>query len=332
MPLVAAKCTNCGANLKVDASKDAAICEHCGCAFVVEKAINYYNIGHVTVNIAEKSDIESLRILAQEALLEEDYKQASKLYYRIFSLDHTDVLSKLFYKMSLQFISLSEEEKVTLKEVTLEEASLEDILEDVDSSSTSYWETQARLGEKKGKAMDIGLELLDYSLEHGLFDKDNVQRQLVAALIKTAFDDINFDQTHCLHDILAVHQDNSFIKELSLSLAKTHLASLDVRCSLNLEWINGDRQTQWGWTYESNLKLAIDQAQRLKVLYPELTLPPSISKASETLEKRRHQKVRSERIKKECEESEDAGYNILGIYFTVLIGLAILVLFMIFVY
>ena len=33
MPLVDAKCTNCGAPLKIDNSKDAAICEHCGSAF-----------------------------------------------------------------------------------------------------------------------------------------------------------------------------------------------------------------------------------------------------------------------------------------------------------
>ena len=43
MPLVKAKCTNCGANLNVDAAKDAAVCEHCGAAFIVEKAINNYN-------------------------------------------------------------------------------------------------------------------------------------------------------------------------------------------------------------------------------------------------------------------------------------------------
>lgn len=43
MPLVQAKCTNCGANLEIDNTKDAAICPYCGTAFVVEKAINNYN-------------------------------------------------------------------------------------------------------------------------------------------------------------------------------------------------------------------------------------------------------------------------------------------------
>ena len=44
MPLVNAKCTNCGANIKIDDNKEAAVCEFCGSAFIVEKAINNYNI------------------------------------------------------------------------------------------------------------------------------------------------------------------------------------------------------------------------------------------------------------------------------------------------
>ena len=43
MPLVQAKCTNCGANLEVDNTKDAAICPSCGTPFIVEKAIKNYN-------------------------------------------------------------------------------------------------------------------------------------------------------------------------------------------------------------------------------------------------------------------------------------------------
>lgn len=51
MPFVDAKCTNCGAVIKVDNTKDALICQYCGSAFIVEKAINNYN---VTNNINAK--------------------------------------------------------------------------------------------------------------------------------------------------------------------------------------------------------------------------------------------------------------------------------------
>lgn len=46
MSLIDCKCTNCGSNLSVNSDKDAAICEYCGSAFVVEKAINSYNISN----------------------------------------------------------------------------------------------------------------------------------------------------------------------------------------------------------------------------------------------------------------------------------------------
>jgi len=50
MSLVQAKCTSCGANIKVDQEKDAANCEFCGAAFIVEKAINNYNIANAHIS------------------------------------------------------------------------------------------------------------------------------------------------------------------------------------------------------------------------------------------------------------------------------------------
>ena len=49
MPLVAAKCTQCGAAIEVDNTKEAGICKYCGTAFITEKAINNY-INYVTNN------------------------------------------------------------------------------------------------------------------------------------------------------------------------------------------------------------------------------------------------------------------------------------------
>ena len=58
MGFVAAKCTNCGANIKVDENKDAGICQHCATAFVTEKVINNYVNNY---NI-EKAHIENANI------------------------------------------------------------------------------------------------------------------------------------------------------------------------------------------------------------------------------------------------------------------------------
>ena len=65
MPLVLAKCPNCGATLQVDNTKDAAICQHCSSAYVVEKAINHYTVtNHIvaeSVNVFNQKEDFSIR-------------------------------------------------------------------------------------------------------------------------------------------------------------------------------------------------------------------------------------------------------------------------------
>lgn len=55
MPFVQAKCPNCGGFLAVDNTKDAAVCQFCSTPFIIEKAINNYNISinnNISVNQA----------------------------------------------------------------------------------------------------------------------------------------------------------------------------------------------------------------------------------------------------------------------------------------
>lgn len=49
MGFIPARCTQCGAAIEVDDTKEAGICKHCGTAFVTEKAIHNYNT-YVTNN------------------------------------------------------------------------------------------------------------------------------------------------------------------------------------------------------------------------------------------------------------------------------------------
>lgn len=91
MPLIPAKCTQCGANIRVDDSKEAGICEYCGTAFITEKAINNYNT-YVTNNYAganiniihqdnpdymcpqcQSSDIKALKVLKKGRPTYESY-------------------------------------------------------------------------------------------------------------------------------------------------------------------------------------------------------------------------------------------------------------------
>lgn len=54
MPIVLAKCTECGGTIKVDSEKKLGVCENCGEPFVVEDAINnftnYYTTNYITNN------------------------------------------------------------------------------------------------------------------------------------------------------------------------------------------------------------------------------------------------------------------------------------------
>lgn len=77
MPIIPAKCTNCGASLEVDNTKDAAICPHCGSAFIVEKAINNYNTeNHIPAGGANTYGGNGADFVIREWTLEE-YKGVS---------------------------------------------------------------------------------------------------------------------------------------------------------------------------------------------------------------------------------------------------------------
>lgn len=97
MPLVNAKCTNCGGTLTVDASKEAAICDFCGSPYIVEKAIqnyNYYvtqNIKADNVNVTAKGEAEKERLLhnAETNMGFKDYNKAYEIYKQV-SEDYPD--------------------------------------------------------------------------------------------------------------------------------------------------------------------------------------------------------------------------------------------------
>jgi len=62
MPLVPAKCSNCGAVLKIDSGLEAAVCEFCKTPFIVEKAINNYtttlNIENANIQVAGGKSVD----------------------------------------------------------------------------------------------------------------------------------------------------------------------------------------------------------------------------------------------------------------------------------
>jgi DNA-directed RNA polymerase subunit RPC12/RpoP len=62
MPLVSAKCTECGAIVELDNTKKAGICTHCGNAFIVEEAVNIFNNANFNVNVDKVVVNENLEL------------------------------------------------------------------------------------------------------------------------------------------------------------------------------------------------------------------------------------------------------------------------------
>ena len=93
MALVQAKCENCGASLEVDNTLKAAICPHCGSAYVVQDAINNYqyvtnidNLHADVVNMVDESSSKA-RIAAADAYMQvRDYAKAEAEYSKAIEI------------------------------------------------------------------------------------------------------------------------------------------------------------------------------------------------------------------------------------------------------
>ena len=101
MGLIAAKCTECGANIEVDQTKKAGVCPFCGCAYVTQDAIVNYNTTIINnnsitadnVNIVG-GDFNNLFKLAKESWDCNDFDEAFKLFSKALEIspDHAEAI------------------------------------------------------------------------------------------------------------------------------------------------------------------------------------------------------------------------------------------------
>lgn len=97
MPLIPARCTQCGAELQVDSTAEAAVCQYCQTPFIVEKAINNYNTYHqykienAQIHMVDESSAE-YKIKNAEIYLTKhhDYKRAKELFLEASDLAPDD--------------------------------------------------------------------------------------------------------------------------------------------------------------------------------------------------------------------------------------------------
>ena len=55
---VPAACPKCGGQLEVDPTQEAAVCKYCGTPFIVEKAIQNYNIANAHIDHVDKVTVD----------------------------------------------------------------------------------------------------------------------------------------------------------------------------------------------------------------------------------------------------------------------------------
>lgn len=153
MPLVAAQCTNCGAALQVDNTKDAAVCQYCGSAFIVEKAIhnyeinNTYQIENANIIVNDEQSFAKRMVAAEEYLYQlQEYDAAYKIFCEIESLAPTNY--RLWYgKICSQTRDFNAE--VVADIVVNHRAAYEDMKRDfINAERTAMGEEKAEIREK----------------------------------------------------------------------------------------------------------------------------------------------------------------------------------------
>ena len=106
MALVQAKCTNCGANIEVDQTKEAGICPYCNTAYITQKAIinynstiiNNYSINADTVNITGPN-FDNLMKSAMSAFDGGNFSAAEEKFSRALEITPDSVEARLYWSL-----------------------------------------------------------------------------------------------------------------------------------------------------------------------------------------------------------------------------------------
>lgn len=105
MPLVPAKCPECGGNINIDSEKRAAVCEFCKQPFVVEEAITNFNTTYnITNHNSIKADVVMINESENKEQSAEDLKKKFKFFFeKIKSGDHDFDTTNAMYEISRKY-------------------------------------------------------------------------------------------------------------------------------------------------------------------------------------------------------------------------------------
>ena len=192
MSFVQAKCPNCGGFLAVDNEKDAAICQFCNTPFVVEKAINNYNInisGNVnvekaTINVEGAPSISNLLVRAKDFVAAKEYARAITYYNRILDLDPLNTEAK----ESIASITTPKCDNLTVERKTSFWADAYKLYICVDGKEIGF----LKVGETKSFLMPVGNHTLVFK-KHSLFKSTETPPNETHFNIPSAFQHASFE-------------------------------------------------------------------------------------------------------------------------------------------
>ena len=185
MPLVPAKCPNCGGNINVDSSQAAAICESCKQPFIVEQAINNFN---TTYNITNTNNIT-----AEHVTVIENKESADNTVSRIY-----DFLNEGNFQSADEYMEKLKDLDNSHSAIPALTANMVQKLKSAMSDSLSDWDVY--------KAKDIAGILLKYEggnvQARDVVDRFSILREASSAryVITTELDKINRTLSGCTPD------------------------------------------------------------------------------------------------------------------------------------
>ena len=111
--LVPAVCTQCGAALEVDPTQEAAVCKYCNTPFIVDKAIQNYNIQNAKIDHVDNVTIDMkgtadsfFGFLGKQMSESREVRREERREWRAQSHEESMVFMKIFMYMMIGMFAL----------------------------------------------------------------------------------------------------------------------------------------------------------------------------------------------------------------------------------
>ena len=164
MRLIQAKCPNCGAEIKVDDTKEAGICEACGTAFITEKVLKSNNVEENVLSKKEETLIKKgVEIIKKEAFfLGEGAETLKKLAEELLDIQVDSYYGKLF-SFASGFCFEENDIKYSLIVDLLNEASPKEVKDFAKNIIISHLKINTKTFAETTDKNNIGLKLTNLS-------------------------------------------------------------------------------------------------------------------------------------------------------------------------